>query len=214
MLFQWYINKISKIPRTRKNLTILFIIVLSLIIIPYAFYSIFLQYPEIKNRTYFHCTETPKEFPSYRLENFEMYDARIKENKNVYVTIVKFYEDREFLKEQNWGTSNSFPFLPNLFASFAFDTQKYIVFSIPVFGDSKPPDYFVLNRFNLTAQTITQSFLSKENKKLSFGNRNKLNDEIDELVKKRFESNSKIPKEWGILVQRQCIKVSKPTKKI
>jgi hypothetical protein len=192
MIFQWYLKQISKIPRTRKNLIILFIVGLSLIILPYTFYSFFLQYPVTKNRTYFHCTETPNEWTEYKLENFEMYDVRIKENVNVYVTIVKFYEDREFLKEQNFGTSNSFPFLPNLFASFAFDTEKYIVFSIPVFGDSKPPDYFVLNRFNLTAQTITQSFLSKENKKLSFGNRNKLNDEIDELVKKRFESNSKI----------------------
>jgi hypothetical protein len=213
MLSKLITKKLSKTPKTPQNIIILILLSLVIVIVPYTLFFNH-QYSEIKNRTYFHCTETPKEFPSYRLENFEMYDARIKENKNVYVTKVKFYEDREFLKEQNWGTSNSFPFLPNLFASFAFDTEKYIVFSIPVFGDSKPPDYFVLNRFNLTAQTITQSFLSKENKKLSFGNRNKLNDEIDELVKKRFESNSKIPKEWGILVQRQCMKVSKPIKKI
>jgi hypothetical protein len=206
-------KKLSKIPKTPQNIIILILLSLVIVIVPYKLFFNH-QYPEIKNRTYFHCTQTPKELPSYRLENFEMYDVRIKENVNVYVTMVKFYEDREFQKEQNFGTSNSFPFLPNLFASFAFDTEKYIVFSIPVFGDSKPPDYFVLNRFNLTAQTITQSFLSKENKKLSFGNRNKLNDEIDELVKRRFESNSKIPKEWGILVQRQCMKVSKPTKKI
>jgi hypothetical protein len=213
MLSKLITKKLIKTPKTPQNIIILILLSLVIVIVPYTLFFNH-QYPEIKNRTYFHCTETPKEFPSYRLENFEMYDARIKENKNVYVTKVKFYEDREFLKEQNWGTSNSFPFLPNLFASFAFDTEKYIVFSIPVFGDSKPPDYFVLNRFNLTAQTITQSFLSKENKKLSFGNRNRLNDEIDELVKKRFESNSKIPKEWGILVQRQCTKVSKPTRKI
>jgi hypothetical protein len=213
MLSKLITKKLSKTPKTPQNIIILILLSLVIVIVPYTLFFNH-QYPEIKNRTYFHCTETPKEFPSYRLENFEMYDARIKENTDVYVTIVKFYEDREFLKEKNFGTSNVFPFLPNLFASFAFDTEKYIVFSIPVFGDSKPPDYFVLNRFNLTAQIITQSFLSKENKKLSFGNRNKLNDEIDELVKKRFESNSKIPKEWGVLAQRQCMKVSKPIKKI
>jgi hypothetical protein len=33
-------------------------------------------------------------------------------------------------------------------------------------------------------------------------------------VEKRFESNSKIPKEWGVPVQRQCMKVTKPIKKI
>ena len=213
MLSKLITKKLIKTPKTPQNIIILILLSLVIVIVPYTLFFNH-QYPEIKNRTYFHCTETPREFPSYRLENFEMYDARIKENTDVYVTIVKFYEDREFLKEKNFGTSNVFPFLPNLFASFAFDTEKYIVFSIPVFGDGKPPEYFVLNRFNLTAQTITQSFLSKENKKLSLGNRNKLNDEIDELVKKRFESNSKIPKEWGILVQRQCMKVSKPTKKI
>ena len=214
-VFQKFLEELNKIPRTRKNLTILFIVVLSLIIIPYAFYSIFLQYPGIKNRTYFHCSQTPNEAFIYRLENFEMYDVRIKDNVNVYVTIVKFYEDREFLKEKVWyGAPSLSLFQQGSTASFASGTEKYLVFRIPINGDNKPQDYFVLNRFDLTAQIITQSFLSKENKKLSFGNRNKLNDEIDELVKKRFESNSKIPKEWGILVQRQCTKVSKPTRKI
>lgn len=210
-----FLEELNKIPRTRKNLTILFIVVLSLIIIPYAFYSIFLQYPGIKNRTYFHCTETPNEWDSYRLENFEIYDVRLKENVNVYVTIVKFYDDREFLKQKVWyGAPSMSLFQQGSNASFAFGTEKYLVFKIPINGSDKPQDYFVLNRFDLTAQTITQVFLSKENKKLSFGNSNLLNSEVDELVKKRFESNSKIPKEWGILVQRQCMKVSKPTKKI
>jgi len=47
-IIQKFLEELNKIPRTRKNLTILFIGVLSLIIIPYAFYSIFLQYPGIK----------------------------------------------------------------------------------------------------------------------------------------------------------------------
>jgi hypothetical protein len=210
MLFQWYINKISKIPRTRKNLTILFIIGLSLIILPYTFYSFFLQYPEIKNRTYFHCTQTPNEWPSYRLENFEMYDVRIKENVNVYVTIVKFYEDREFLTQKVWYGAPSL----NLFqrgstSSFGFDTEKYLVFKIPVNGEEKPQDYFVLNRFDLTVQIITQNFLALQNKKLSLGNPNLLNSEVDELFKKKTELDKVVN-----ISQRRCIKVSKPTKKI
>jgi len=210
MIFQWYLKKISKIPRTRKNLIILFIVGLSLIILPYTFYSFFLQYPVTKNRTYFHCTETPNEWTEYKLENFEMYDVRIKENVNVYVTIVKFYDDREFLTQKVWYGAPSL----NLFqrgstASFAFGTDKYLVFRIPVNGDDKPQDYFVLNRFDLTVQIITQNFLSFQNKKLSLGNPNLLNNEVDELFKKKTELDKVVNK-----AQRRCIKVSKPSKKI
>jgi hypothetical protein len=210
MIFQWYLKKISKFPRTRKNLIILFIVSLSLIIIPYAFYSIFLQYPVIKNRTYFHCTQTPNEWPSYRLENFEMYDVRIKDNVNVYVTVVKFYDDREFITQKIWygaPTLNLFQRGSN--ASFAFDTEKYLVFRIPINGEDKPQDYFVLNRFDLTVQIITQNFLSIQNKKLSLGNSNLLNSEVDELFKKKTELDKVVN-----ISQRRCIKVSKPTKKI
>ena len=210
MLFQFYLKKINKIPRTRKNLTILFIVVLCLIIIPYAFYSIFLQYPVIKNRTYFHCTQTPNEWPSYRLENFEMYDVRIKDNVNVYVTVVKFYDDREFITQKIWygaPTLNLFQRGSN--ASFAFDTEKYLVFRIPINGEDKPQDYFVLNRFDLTVQIITQNFLSIQNKKLSLGSPYLLNGEVDELFKKITELDKVVNK-----AQRRCIKVSKPTKKI
>jgi hypothetical protein len=210
MLFQFCLKKINKIPRTRKNLTILFIIVLCLIILPYAFYSIFLQYPVIKNRTYFHCTQTPNEWPSYRLENFEMYDVRIKDNVNVYVTVVKFYDDREFITQKIWygaPTLNLFQRGSN--ASFAFDTEKYLVFRIPINGEDKPQDYFVLNRFDLTVQIITQNFLSIQNKKLSLGNSNLLNSEVDELFKKKTELDKVVN-----ISQRRCIKVSKPTKKI
>jgi hypothetical protein len=210
MIFQWYLKQISKIPRTRKNLIILFIVGLSLIILPYTFYSFFLQYPVTKNRTYFHCTETPNEWTEYKLENFEMYDVRIKENVNVYVTIVKFYDDREFLTQKVWYGAPSL----NLFqrgstASFAFGTDKYLVFRIPVNGDDKPQDYFVLNRFDLTVQIITQNFLSFQNKKLSLGNPNLLNNEVDELFKKKTELDKVVNK-----AQRRCIKVSKPSKKI
>jgi hypothetical protein len=210
MIFQWYLKQISKIPRTRKNLIILFIVGLSLIILPYTFYSFFLQYPVTKNRTYFHCTETPNEWTEYKLENFEMYDVRIKENVNVYVTIVKFYDDREFLTQKVWYGAPSL----NLFqrgstASFAFGTDKYLVFRIPVNGDDKPQDYFVLNRFDLTVQIITQNFLSFQNKKLSLGNPNLLNNEVDELFKKKTELDKVVNK-----TQRRCIKVSKPSKKI
>lgn len=210
MFFQQYLKKLNKIPRTRKNLTILFIVVLSLIIIPYAFYSIFLQYPVIKNRTYFHCTQTPNEWPSYRLENFEIYDVRLKENVNVYVTIVKFYDDREFLKEKVWyGAPSMSLFQQGSNASFAFSTEKYLVFRIPINGSDKPQDYFVLNRFDLTVQIITQNFLSIQNKKLSLGNPNLLSSEVDELFKKKTELDKVVN-----ISQRRCIKVSKPTKKI
>jgi hypothetical protein len=210
MLFQFYLKKLNKIPRTRKNLTILFVVVLSLIIIPYAFYSIFLQYPVIKNRTYFHCTQTPNEWPSYRLENFEMYDVRIKDNVNVYVTVVKFYDDREFITQKIWyGAPTLNLFQPGSTASFAFDTEKYLVFRIPINGDNKPQDYFVLNRFDLTVQIITQNFLSIQNKKLSLGNSNLLNSEVDELFKKKTELDKVVN-----ISQRRCIKVSKPTRKI
>jgi hypothetical protein len=210
MIFQWYLKQISKIPRTRKNLIILFIVGLSLIILPYTFYSFFLQYPVTKNRTYFHCTETPNEWTEYKLENFEMYDVRIKENVNVYVTIVKFYDDREFLTQKVWYGAPSL----NLFqrgstASFAFGTDKYLVFRIPVNGDDKPQDYFVLNRFDLTVQIITQNFLTSQNKKLSLGNPNLLNSEIDELFKRRTELDKVVN-----ISQRRCIKVSKPNRKI
>ena len=210
MFFQQYLKKLNKIPRTRKNLTILFVIVLSLIILPYAFYSIFLQYPLIKNRTYFHCTQTPNEWPSYRLENFEMYDVRIKDNVNVYVTVVKFYDDREFITQKIWyGAPTLNLFQPGSTASFAFDTEKYLVFRIPINGDNKPQDYFVLNRFDLTVQIITQYFLTAQNKKLSLGNPYLLNSEVDELFKKINELDKVVNK-----AQRRCIKVSKPTKKI
>ena len=210
MFFQQYLKKLNKIPRTRKNLTILFVVVLSLIIIPYAFYSIFLQYPVIKNRTYFHCTQTPNEWPSYRLENFEMYDVRIKDNVNVYVTVVKFYDDREFITQKIWyGAPTLNLFQRGSTASFAFDTEKYLVFRIPINGDNKPQDYFVLNRFDLTVQIITQNFLSFQNKKLSLGNPNLLNSEVDELFKKKTELDKVINK-----AQRRCNKVPKPTRKI
>lgn len=201
--------------KTRKNILILTLVVIGLPIFFYAIYLNFFQYPKIKNHTYFHCSENSKEWPQLRLENFEMYDVRVKENQNLYFTIVKFYEDREFLTQKVWyGAPSMSLFQRGSNASFAFDTDKYIVLNIPVNGESKPPDYFVLNRFNLTAQIITQNFLTTEKKKLSLGNRNKLNEEIDELVKKIFERNSKIPKQWGVPVQIQCMKVSKPTKKI
>jgi hypothetical protein len=210
MFFQQYLKKLNKIPRTRKNLTILFVILLSLIILPYAFYSIFLQYPLIKNRTYFHCTQTPNEWPSYRLENFEMYDVRIKDNVNVYVTVVKFYDDREFITQKIWyGAPTLNLFQPGSTASFAFDTEKYLVFRIPINGEDKPQDYFVLNRFDLTVQIITQNFLSIQNKKLSLGNSNLLNSEVDELFKKKTELDKVINK-----AQRRCNKVPKPTRKI
>jgi hypothetical protein len=210
MLFQWYINKISKIPRTRKNLTILFIIGLSLIILPYTFYSFFFQYPGIKNRTYFHCTLTPNEWPQYKLENFEMYDVRVKENKNIYFTIVKFYEDREFLKQKVWyGVPSKNLFQRGSTSSFAFDTDKYLVFKIPVNGEDKPQDYFVLNRFDLTSEIISQNFLASQNKKLSLGNPNLLNSEVDELFKKKTELNRVVN-----IGQRKCNKVSKPNRKI
>ena len=209
-VFQKFLEELNKIPRTRKNLTILFIVVLSLIIIPYTFYSIFLQYPGIKNRTYFHCTLTPNEWPSYRLENFEMYDVRIKDNVNVYVTVVKFYDDREFITQKIWyGAPTLNLFQPGSTASFAFDTEKYLVFRIPINGEDKPQDYFVLNRFDLTVQIITQNFLSIQNKKLSLGNSNLLNSEVDELFKKKTELDKVVN-----ISQRRCIKVSKPTKKI
>jgi hypothetical protein len=199
----------------KQNIIILILVSLVIAVVTYALFFSH-QYPEIKNRSYFHCTENPSEWDSYRLENFEIYDVRIKENKNVYVTIVKFYKDREFLEERYWGHSGGFPYKSGRFASFKFDTEKYLVFSIPTWNN-RPPDYFVLNRFNLTAQIITQSFLSKENKKLSYGNRNVLNDEVDELVTKMLNTNNKSLKEFKVTifpVQIQCAKVLKPTKKI
>ncbi len=210
MIFQWYLKQISKIPRTRKNLIILFVLGLFLITVPYAFYSFFLQYPETKNRTYFHCTLTPNEWTEYKLENFEMYDVRVKENENVYFTIVRFYEDREFLTQKVWyGAPSMSLFQRGSTASFAFGTDKYLVFRIPVNGDDKPQDYFVLNRFDLTVQIITQNFLSFQNKKLSLGNPNLLNSEVDELIKKKTELDKVINK-----AQRRCNKVPKPTRKI
>jgi hypothetical protein len=198
----------------KQNIIILILVSLVIAIVTYVFFFSH-QYPGEKNSTYFHCTLTPNEFPSYRLENFKMYDVRVKDNVNVYFTKVEFYEDREFLTQKVWyGAPSLSLFQQGSTASFASGTEKYLVFRIPINGDNEPQDYFVLNRFDLTAQIITQIFLSKENKKLSFGNVNKLNDEIDELVKKRLESYSKIPKEWGLLVQRQCMVVLKPTKKI
>jgi hypothetical protein len=139
-----------------------------------------------------------------------MYDVRIKDNVNVYVTAVKFYDDREFITQKIWygaPTLNLFQRGSN--ASFAFDTEKYLVFRIPINGEDKPQDYFVLNRFDLTVQIITQNFLSIQNKKLSLGNSNLLNSEVDELFKKKTELDKVVN-----ISQRRCIKVSKPTKKI
>ena len=196
--------------KTRKNIIILILVVIGLPIFFYAIYLNFFQYPKIKNHTYFHCTETPNEWPSYRLENFEMYDVRLKENVNVYVTIVKFYEDREFLKQKFWyGAPSMSLFQQGSNASFAFGTEKYLVFRIPINGSDKPQDYFVLNRFDLTVQIITQNFLSKQNKKLSLGNSNLLNSEVDELFKKKTELDKVVN-----IKQSRCIKVSKPTRKI
>ena len=196
--------------KTRKNIIILILGVIGLPIFFYAIYLNFFQYPKIKNHTYFHCTETPNEWPSYRLENFEMYDVRLKENVNVYVTIVKFYEDREFLKQKFWyGAPSMSLFQQGSNASFAFGTEKYLVFRIPINGSDKPQDYFVLNRFDLTVQIITQNFLSKQNKKLSLVNSNLLNSEVDELFKKKTELDKVVN-----IKQSRCIKVSKPTKKI
>lgn len=196
--------------KTRKNIIILTLVVIGLPIFFYAIYLNFFQYPKIKNHTYFHCTETPNEWPSYRLENFEMYDVRLKENVNVYVTIVKFYEDREFLKQKFWyGAPSKNLFQQGSNASFAFGTEKYLVFRIPINGSDKPQDYFVLNRFDLTVQIITQNFLSKQNKKLSLGNSNLLNSEVDELFKKKTELDKVVN-----IKQSRCIKVSKPTRKI
>lgn len=196
--------------KTRKNIIILTLVVIGLPIFFYAIYLNFFQYPKIKNHTYFHCTETPNEWPSYRLENFEMYDVRLKENVNVYVTIVKFYEDREFLKQKFWyGAPSMSLFQQGSNASFAFGTEKYLVFRIPINGSDKPQDYFVLNRFDLTVQIITQNFLSKQNKKLSLGNSNLLNSEVDELFKKKTELDKVVN-----IKQSRCIKVSKPTRKI
>jgi len=196
--------------KTRKNIIILILGVVGLTIFSYIIYSIFFQYPKIKNHTYFHCSETPNEWPSYRLENFVMYDVRLKENVNVYVTIVKFYDDREFLKQKVWyGAPSMSLFQQGSNASFAFDTEKYLVFRIPINGSDKPQDYFVLNRFDLTVQIITQNFLSIQNKKLSLGNPNLLSSEVDELFKKKTELDKVVN-----ISQRRCIKVSKPTKKI
>jgi hypothetical protein len=214
MLSKLIAIKLNKIPKTPQNIIILILVSLVIAIVTYVFFFSH-QYPEIKNRSYFHCTENPSELGSYRLENFEIYDARVKENTNFYVTIVKFYEDREFLKPKVWyGAPTMSLFQGGSTASFGFETEKYLGFRIPVNGDAEPSDLFVLNRFDLTAQIITQSFLSKENKKLSYGNNNKLNDEIDELVKIIFDRNTKLAELWNIPVQSQCAKVQKPTKKI